>query len=156
MGVRPVRPAVETDFDAFLSLAAEVEDLFGPMVDEPGFHEAVRKNIGRGSALVADEGAGGLLFSPHRCSIGWLVVAPAARSSGVGRALVTEALRRWARPPCSVEVVTFGPDHAGAGSRYFYERLGFVPGERVQNGPEGGSRQVFRLEWRGDGRPHAG
>ena len=37
--------ATEDDFGAFLELASEVEDLFGPMVDEPGFHDAVRRNI---------------------------------------------------------------------------------------------------------------
>jgi GNAT superfamily N-acetyltransferase len=141
-----VRTAVDQDFDAFLALAAEVEGLFGPMVDEPGFHDALRKNIARGSALVIDDGAGALLFSPHRCSIGWLVVAPAAQSRGLGQALLAEAFRRWVRPPCAVEVVTFGEDHPGAQSRSFYERLGFAPGGRVPDGPEGGPRQVFRLE----------
>ena len=141
-----VRSAVEADFDAFLALAAEVEDLFGPMVGDAGFHGAERKNIARESALVADDGAGGLLFSPHRCSIGWLVVVPAAPSRGLGQALLADAFRRWVRPPCAVEVVTFGSDHAGARSRSFYERLGFAPGELVPDGPEGGSRQVFRLE----------
>ncbi|GGQ59154.1 hypothetical protein GCM10010195_13450 [Kitasatospora griseola] len=44
-------------------------------------------------------------------------------------------------------VVTFGADHPGAvtsGARVFYERLGFSPAEAAENGPEGGSRQVYR------------
>ncbi len=46
------------DFSAWLSLAAEVEFLFGPMVEEPGFHRALRKNIARGSAYCLRKGDG--------------------------------------------------------------------------------------------------
>lgn len=149
-----VTPATRAHFGAFLALAAEVEDWFGPMVDEPAFHSAVQGNIARGSALVAvgpQPGAavvGGLLFSTGRApdyEIGWLVVAAARRSQGIGEALVAGAVRRWATPPAELTVVTFGPDHPGARSRRFYERLGFEPAEAVDPGPEGGSRQRFRL-----------
>ena len=139
-------------FDGFLALAAEVENWFGPMVDEPGFHQAVRTNIERRSALVAtdddDRVVGGLLFSHHKApeyDIGWVVVTESARSVGVGAALLADAFRRWVRPPCTVNVVTFGLDHPGARSRGFYERLGFQPAEIVADGPEGGSRQRFQL-----------
>lgn len=46
-------------------------------------------------------------------------------------------------------MVTFGPDHPGAvasGARAFCERLGFAPAEAAAPGPEGGSRQVYRLD----------
>lgn len=145
--------ATESDFDRFLTLAAGVEELFGPMVDQPGFHEAIRKNIDRCSALIAiesdEEAIGGLLFSDHNApnyDVGWLVVAEAKRSAGVGLALLAEAFRQWVRPPGVVSVVTFGVDHPGARSRHFYERLGFQAAEIVEDGPEGGSRQRFRLE----------
>ncbi|WP_425862966.1 GNAT family N-acetyltransferase [Micromonospora vinacea] len=78
----------------------------------------------------------------------WLVVAEQSRGKGVGRALMTAAMRRFVPGSGSVEVVTFGADHPGAcvsGARAFYERLGFTPAEAVDPGPEGGSRQVFRL-----------
>ncbi len=45
-------------FDGFIALAEDVEDWFGPMAKEPGFHRAVSKNIDRGSALVAVDGEG--------------------------------------------------------------------------------------------------
>lgn len=145
--------ATTRDFDAFLVLAAEVEDWFGPMVADPGFHRSVRNDIERRSALVAvdrgDAVVGGLLFSCQRApeyEIGWLVVTDVMRSRGIGEALVAEAMRRWVAPPAVVTVVTFGADHPGARSRRFYERLGFLPSETVDAGPEGGSRQRFRLE----------
>ncbi len=143
--------ATDVHFDGFLDLAAEVEDWFGPMVDDPGFHAAVRRHLARRSALVAlddDRPLGGLLFSPHRApshEVTWLVVTGARRSEGVGRALLAEAFRRWVRPPAVVGVVTFGADHPGARSRRFYEHLGFQPVAIVGRGPEGGTRERFEL-----------
>ena len=77
----------------------------------------------------------------------WLVVSAPARGRGVGRALMTEAMRRFVSGPGVVEVVTFGAGHPSAtasGARAFYERLGFTPAEAAAPGPEGGSRQVYR------------
>jgi GNAT superfamily N-acetyltransferase len=147
------RPATSADVPAFLALAAEVEHWFGPMVGEPGFHAALRAHIADGAALLVgspEAPLGGILLGPgaeggpHH--VHWLVVAARARGTGVGRALMAEALRRFGDGP--VEVVTFGADHPGAvasGARAFYARLGFVPGEEAPPGPEGGSRQVYRL-----------
>ncbi|MFC4118140.1 GNAT family N-acetyltransferase [Nonomuraea zeae] len=152
-----VRLAAEQDFPGFLALAAQVEGWFGPMVEDPGFHEAVRRHIRRSAALVAvspDAGlAGGLLFGPGSENgpvhhVHWLVVSERVRGQGAGQALMAEAMRRFVRGPGTVEVITFGADHPGAvasGARVFYERLGFVPAEAADPGPEGGSRQVYRL-----------
>ncbi|MFH9354165.1 GNAT family N-acetyltransferase [Kitasatospora sp. NPDC017646] len=150
MTVRPARPG---DLPGFLALAAEVEHWFGPMVAEPGFHRAVEGAAVRGRATVAEDDRGllgGLLFGgePPLHHLHWLVVAERARGTGVGRALVEDVLRRHVGAPATVEVVTFGPDHPGAvtsGARVFYERLGFTPAEPAGPGPEGGSRQVYRL-----------
>ncbi|MBE1537914.1 hypothetical protein [Actinomadura algeriensis] len=51
-----VRLARERDVPGFVALAAQVEDWFGPMVEDPGFHAAVAKHVRRGTALVATEG----------------------------------------------------------------------------------------------------
>ena len=77
-----VQTVISEDIPAWLKLAAEVEFLFGPMVDERGFHAALTKNISRGSAFcvrvddgsVGSELMGGLLFScrPPIYRIGWL------------------------------------------------------------------------------------
>ncbi|MBE1461286.1 GNAT family N-acetyltransferase [Kibdelosporangium phytohabitans] len=143
-----IRVAGDGDFAGLMALAAEVEDWFGPMVAEPGFHRAVRTHIGRGTALVAGDVSGGLLFDPAGPTyhVDWLVVSKKARGSGIGRALMADAVRRFVRGPGSIEVVTFGPDHPGAESRVFYERLGYVAGPMTEPGPEGGSRQVFRVD----------
>ncbi|WP_405806100.1 GNAT family N-acetyltransferase [Streptomyces sp. NBC_01187] len=167
-----VRLAAEDDLPAFLALAAEVEHWFGPMVEEPGFHDAVRAHIAAGMALLAEipgtpatpaapargpvpapadspVPVGGLLFGaePPVYDIHWLVVAERARGARVGRALVDDAVRRYVHAPGSLEVITFGADHPGAhesGARTFYERLGFTPADPEPPGPEGGSRQRYR------------
>jgi ribosomal protein S18 acetylase RimI-like enzyme len=150
-----VRVAREQDVPGLLGLAAQVEHWFGPMVGDPGFRGAVDKHVRRSSALVAVSSdvalLGGLLFSakPPVHHVRWLVVSAQARGEGVGRALMSDAMNRFVRGPGTVEVVTFGADHPGAsasGARAFYERLGFTPAEVVEPGPEGGSRQVFRLD----------
>lgn len=146
--------AERQDNAGFLSLAAEVEHLFGPMVNEPHFLDSLRRNIARGTAFCVREkggppGAplmGGLLFSakPPVYTIGWLVVAERHRHTGVGTLLVEHAVG-LVRPPAEMVVTTFGADvDEGRPARRFYERLGFRPAEMAPPGPEGGSRQVYR------------
>ncbi|MEU9882981.1 GNAT family N-acetyltransferase [Streptomyces phaeochromogenes] len=148
-----VRPAQERDLPGFLALAAQVEHWFGPMVEDPGFHDAVNSHIRQSTALVAASTGsgllGGLLFGAKApvFHVDWLVVSEEGRGRGVGRALMDEASRRFVRGPGSIEVVTFGADHPGAvssGARVFYESLGFTPAEAAEPGPEGGSRQIYR------------
>ncbi|MEI5097418.1 GNAT family N-acetyltransferase [Streptomyces sp. PmtG] len=148
-----VRLAQESDFPGFLRLAAQVEHWFGPMVEEPGFHAAVREHLHRSAALVATGAGpdllGGLLFGEEAevAHVHWLVVSRGARGQGVGQALMAEATRRLLPGPGTLEVITFGADHPGAvtsGARAFYEGLGFTPAEAAAPGPEGGSRQVYR------------
>ena len=143
------------DIAAWLCLAAEVEPLFGPMVNDPGFHRALRRNIERGTAFCVREddgppGAsllGGILFSPKPplYTIGWLAVTQQSRRRGVGRLLV-ERVVNHAQPPAEIVVTTFGPDaEEGQPARRFYESIGFYPTESAPDGPEGGSRQVYRM-----------
>jgi ribosomal protein S18 acetylase RimI-like enzyme len=145
-----VREAAREDVASWLEIVREVEPLFGPM---PDFESVLSRNIGRGTALcVADTSGqvlgGVLLQAPPGTTIRWLAVRASARRRGVGRALVAEALRRC-RPPCEVLVDTFGSDNPeGRAARGLYESFGFAPAERLPDGPEGGSRQRFRLQLR--------
>jgi ribosomal protein S18 acetylase RimI-like enzyme len=114
--------AQNEDFSPWLYLAAEVEPLFGPMVNEPGFHQALHKNIERGTAYCIRENngpsgtplLGGLLFSPKppEYTIGWLAVAQQYRRCGVGRLLV-EYVINLVVPPAEMSVTTFGKDSEG-------------------------------------------
>jgi ribosomal protein S18 acetylase RimI-like enzyme len=102
------------DIRSWLDLAAEVEPLFGNMLDDHRFYKALLKNIERRSAYCVRERGGppgtpligGMLFSPRRPDrpeyrIGWLAVAERWRCRGVGRLLVEHACRHWRRHPLS-------------------------------------------------------
>ncbi len=148
--------ATPEDVPAWLALAAEVEPMFGPLVGDPSFTGALQRNVARGSAFCVREGdgppgspiLGGLLFSAHPpvYRLGWFAVAARARRRGVGRALASHVLGLVARP-AHVSVVTWGEDVLWAqGARRFYESLGFSPAEMTELGPDGTSRQTYRLE----------
>ncbi|MEU8265133.1 GNAT family N-acetyltransferase [Micromonospora sp. NPDC048999] len=144
--------AVRADLPAWRGLADEVEDLFGPMVDDPEFQAALERNVERGTALCVRDApgtpgaaiAGGVLMSVHppRYEVSWLAVSTAFRGRGIGTLLVRSALRDLTAVPGIVEVTTFGPDHPGRHARGFYEHLGFEPTGSVS---ADGTRQTYRL-----------
>jgi GNAT superfamily N-acetyltransferase len=142
------------DIPAWLNLAAEVEPLFGPLVNEPSFLRALHKNIARGTAFCVRDAdgppgvslLGGLLFSPKPpvYIIGWLAVTQQYRRHGIGRRLV-EYVLDLVTSPAELVVTTFGADNvAGESARRFYECMGFHAAEAAPDGSEGGSRQIFR------------
>jgi GNAT superfamily N-acetyltransferase len=149
-----VAVAQAEDLPAWLRLAAGVEPLFGPLVGEPRFEEALQRNIERGTAYCVREDngppgtplQGGLLFSPKppKYTIGWLAVAERWRRRGVGRALV-EYVVALVQPPAKLVVTTFGPgNRTGMAARAFYEQMGFEPAGAAPDGPDGSPRQFFR------------
>ena len=155
MHVALAQPA---DIPVWLDLAAEVEPLFGPMVADPGFRAALERTIQRQTAFCIREqdGApgsplmGGLLFSatqaPHY-KIGWLAVTERWRRQGVAQMLVEHCFQ-LIQAPAELSVVTFGEDNVeGRPARRFYERMSFQAAEAAPNGPEGGTRQVFRRQF---------
>jgi GNAT superfamily N-acetyltransferase len=145
-----VKAATREDVASWLDVVHEVEPLFGPM---PAFESVLLRGIDRGTALCVRDASGrvlgGLLLqAPPATRITWLAVRASARGRGVGTALVAEALRRCP-PPCEVLVDTFGADNAkGRPARRLYASFGFTAAEHLPPGPEGGSRQRFRLQRR--------
>lgn len=147
--MRPaVRLATIADIVSWLEIVREVEPLFGPM---PQFDVTFKNNVARGTALCADDGiggvAGGLLLGGQAPDhwIRWLAVRRSARGQGIGEALVEEAMARCPAP-CTISLATFGADNAqGKPARELYQRLGFLAGEMLARGPEGGTRQRFTL-----------
>ncbi|MCC6169778.1 MAG: GNAT family N-acetyltransferase, partial [Caldilineaceae bacterium] len=76
--------------------------------------------------------------------MGWLAVTRAYRRQGLGQQLMAYAID-LVEAPAELVVITFGADHPGGDpARRFYQRLGFHPAEPAPNGPEGGTRQIFR------------
>lgn len=114
--------ATAEDLPAWHALAREMEPLFGPMLNDPQFHAALQRNIERGTALCvrAHDGAAGaplwgaLLYSPKVpvAKLNWLGVIASQRRTGVGLQLF-HAMRVGLHDADTLEVVTFGEDHAG-------------------------------------------
>jgi ribosomal protein S18 acetylase RimI-like enzyme len=149
--------ATKEDLSKWLELASEVEYLFGPMVSDPKFIQAIEKNINQCSAFCVRENdglpgsrlLGGVLFSSAGApsyKIGWLAVSSLGRNKGIATELLRHILK-LVDVPAEVSVTTFGDDIAdGRPARKFYQKYGFVPQEEsIPNGPEGGSRQKFKL-----------
>ncbi len=146
--------ACPEDIPAWLALAAEVEPLFGPMVADPRFHDALRRAMHDGRALCVREAdgppgsplLGGLIAGDHAPphAIGWLAVAERARRAGIGRALV-EHMLSTIDSPAEISVLTFADGVAGGEpARRFYERFGFRPAESGPINPAGVPTQVLR------------
>lgn len=149
--------ATNEDIQNWLVLAAQVEELFGPMVDDPLFIQTLKRNIAEGRAFCIRENngspgsplLGGILISTKdapRYKIGWLAVSAHARGNGAATVLVQHVLDLF-QTPAEVSVVTFGEDmEGGLPARKLYEKFGFVPQEEnLPDGPEGGSRQLYKL-----------
>ncbi|MDH6369430.1 GNAT superfamily N-acetyltransferase [Paenibacillus sp. PastF-3] len=149
--------ATMEDIRGWLDLAAEVETLFGPMVEDPDFTLALEKNITRQSAFCVRENngspgsrlLGAVLLSSSKApnyKIGWLSVSAIERNKGVATALLNYILESI-ETPAEIFVTTFGEDHPeGQPARRFYQKFGFVPlQDKEPEGPEGGSRQNFKL-----------
>lgn len=143
-----VHSAAATDIPSWLEIVRQVEALFGPM---PMFDVTLKNGIADKSALCVRGASGavvgGLLIGGTKPDhwIRWLAVRRSARGMGTGSALLKAGLDRCLAP-CTISVATFGADiKDGEPARRLYERFGFVAGEMLARGPEGGSRQRFTL-----------
>lgn len=144
--------AQESDIPAWLTLAAEVDELFGAtMSTSPEFREALLKNIARGSAYcvrLENQLAGAMLY--RNGWIHWLAVGQRFRRHRVGRALVQHT---QAHGEPEIRVTTFGDGHPhsdAAAAQRFYKTLGFeVTGEPATLSPDGTPRAILR--WRKEG-----
>ena len=144
-----VELAQESDIPAWLTLAAEVDALFGEVMStSPQFRETLLKNIARGSAYcvrLENQLAGAMLY--RNGWIHWLAVGRQYRHRGVGSALVQHT-QDHGEP--EIRVTTFGDGHPhsdAAAAQRFYKALGFeVTGEPATLSPDGTPRIV--LLWR--------
>ncbi|HQG30443.1 MAG TPA: GNAT family N-acetyltransferase [Deltaproteobacteria bacterium] len=125
--------SILVDFHQWIRLAGEVEPLFGPMVEDPGFHEGLRRSISEGNAFcvrVSDGESGstlqgGIIISREENEILWFAVAQGCRGQGIGKALLEEAIGHLdqSRP---MTVITFDKSvEAGIPARRLYRMYGF-------------------------------
>ncbi len=129
-----VHVATLADFEPWLALAQEVEPLFGPMVAEHSFHQALKDAIRAGSAFCiraeaaqpGDSLCGGIVIAPEANELAWFAVAERYQGCGFGKALLAHALSQLDQNR-DVAVQTFdAKSEAGAPARGLYQRFGFT------------------------------
>lgn len=137
------RLATHDDFDAFLSLAREVEPLFGPMVDSPDFLAAVRGAIDAGTLFCAvDETddstlSGACVIDREQNEIAWLAVSAASRGRGIGSLLVGEAMAGL-DPQQPIRVTTFADSNRESiAAKKLYRKHGFADAQPGEINPAG-------------------
>jgi ribosomal protein S18 acetylase RimI-like enzyme len=139
-----IRPAVEDDGDFVLGLVAGLLEFGSPLWQDPrdlaaGFKEVLARAVREqnpGAAVLIAEAADttrlgfismrvvdDLVTGDERAHVADLAVAPAARRSGVGRALMT-AGESWARDR-GLEIVTLDVWSTNHRALAFYRALGY-------------------------------
>jgi GNAT superfamily N-acetyltransferase len=130
-----------SDIDSWLELAREVEPLFGPMVDEAGFHDALKAVISEERAFcIRDDGGklcSAIVLSYEKNEIEWLAVTYSKRRKGYGEMLLNYAISRLSsQKPIAVQ--TFANTVlAGVGARNLYIKFGFKEVEQAGLNPAG-------------------
>lgn len=123
-----------TDFDAWISLAREVEPLFGPMADELDFKESLKKAISLNTAFCIRSKPnrknksliGGVVISKEANKIAWLAVSKQYRRKGYGRKLIGFAISRLNQSE-NIFVQTFDKSVSGGkAARNLYMDFGFI------------------------------
>ena len=140
-----VLKSVATDFMGWLTLAEEVENLFGPMVSKKEFHDSLKEKISEGQAFCAKlkskkSGAplfGGIVISKKDNEIIWFAVSKEQRGKGLGEKLITYAIANLdqSRP---ISVITFDENiKEGLPARKLYLKHGFINKEKKGSNPAG-------------------
>lgn len=140
-----IQDAIPGDFDAWLTLAREVEYLFGPMCDVPEFQNALKSAIAESHAFCVKDVRGGsqtfieggILISRSPNAIAWFAVSKSSRGRGIGSSLLSHALSCFpGRDP--VYVQTFAPGcKEGMPARHLYQKAGFIDLEPRELTPAG-------------------
>ena len=130
-----------SDDGNWLELAQKVEPLFGPMVGEAGFNEAIKTVIGKDRAFCLrddnDKLCGIIVISYERNEIEWFAVANSDRRKGYGEKLLNHAINKL-NPQRMISVQTFDKTVlAGLGARKLYIKCGFHEVEQAGLNPAG-------------------
>ncbi len=131
----------KTDIENWLQLAGEVENLFGPMREDPDFLAALEVAIGEERAFCIRDGQAGLIaaivLSYEKNEIEWLAVTSSRQKSGLGGQLLQHALQKLDSAR-NISVQTFASVAAiGDSARKLYMKYGFKEVSPAGQNPAG-------------------
>ena len=133
------------DYHKWLLLAKEVEPLFGPMINEKEFQNALKEALKNKHAycIYSEENTdskrivGGIIISKALNEILWLAVSSAYRKKGYGRKLLRTALLKLDKNRI-ISVQTFDKSATvGAPARKLYQDFGFIDSQISDINPAG-------------------
>lgn len=121
------------DYEAWISLAREIEFLFGPMADEEVFQQALKQAISENRAFCIRQKVGnnislkgGIVISKDANEIVWLAVSGKYRRTGLGRQLLDFAIGKLNLKD-TIFVQTFDKSiPEGLAARRLYLDKGFI------------------------------
>lgn len=135
--------AKREDMAAWLNLAREVEELFGPMAEEEPFRNALLAAIDEGNAFCSkdetekDTLSGGVVVNPVDREVAWLAVSENSRRLGAGDLLLSYAIKQLGISS-PINVVTFADTiKQGLAARELYLKYGFRDHEPMGENPAG-------------------
>lgn len=143
-----------TDFDAWISLARQVESLFGPMADELDFQDALKQALSSSTAFcIRSEPKkdnhrliGGVIVSKEMNEIAWLAVSQEDREKGYGRRLTEFAISKLNQKE-NIFLQTFDRSVCeGEAARKLYLDVGFTDFKDGGPNPAGVPTVIMQLE----------
>ena len=144
--------AILSDYEYLINLAEEVENLFGSMVDDISFQEALKDAISNElvfcirSKEAVNSLKGAIIISKELNEIAWLVVSKDARGQGIGRKLLKFAINKLDLKK-DIIVQTFDKSvEEGIQARNLYLNFGFVDFKDGGKNPAGIPTVIMKLK----------
>jgi ribosomal protein S18 acetylase RimI-like enzyme len=138
-----IRYATITDIPDWIEIIKEVEHLFGKMVGEDGFEEAIGAAIQEDQVICWEDSEtkkinGVIAISDKERSIEWLAVSTKAKCNGIGKQLLEKALNVLQKDKNDIYVQTFAANiQEGIPARKMYEKFNFVDYKEAGKNPAG-------------------
>jgi len=143
--------SVASDFDSWISLAREVEYLFGPMADDTSFQGALKQAIsGRVAFCIRSKEAnprhlmGGVVISKETNEIVWMAVSNSYRAKGNGKKLLSFAMEQLDIDKTAYVQTFNNTVPEGLPARKLYTKFGFNDHENGGLNPAGIPTVIMR------------
>jgi len=136
-----IRLLNKNDYNTWLTLAKEVEPLFGPMVQSQEFQNGIKVCIKNKDAYGIEDASGTIagIIAINRAEkeISWLAVGEKYRGYGYGEKLIKKAIDKL-EIYGDIFVQTFASGiESGTCARHVYEKNGFIEYKNAGKNPAG-------------------